>query len=117
MYLSKEEILRAKGRKFAEADIPAMGGRVRLGGPSAAAALKIREMLLREGESNESQVEILRLAVSCLVDGEGKSLFAEEEINSTLHVIPADAVTDLLKTFMPLINDGTKHAEGAEGNA
>lgn len=80
MLLDKASILAADDRPSVELDVPEWGGRVRISAMSALQRDRY-EMLLVDSKSNGTNVSIrAALCASCIVDEQGQSLFAADDV-------------------------------------
>ncbi len=112
-FLTKDQILKARGRRTATVTVPEWGGEVKLVSPSADAALRYRE-LQRSGDGGaetERQLMVLMLSNS-LVNEAGDTLFDKVEVLELLKTISIETLTLLSETSSDLM--GTRKAKAKD---
>lgn len=77
MFLTKEQILAAQDRRYAEVDVPEWGGKIRLQSLDADQTLKHERMLKKSDEKNNPLTSMLAASI---VDQDGKLLFDEKDL-------------------------------------
>lgn len=80
MTLTKEQILSIHDWQYQEVDVPEWGGTVRMRGLTSAERDQFELEVQRIMEKGGSLVLRARIVARCLVDDEGKRLFADAEI-------------------------------------
>src|SRR4051812_63283 len=77
-FLSKEQIHAAKARRYAIVEVPTIG-RMRLASPTAAQSMRLTALNKRREAGEEVTLEMMELALLCVVDSEGHRVFTAED--------------------------------------
>jgi hypothetical protein len=86
--LTKQQILSVQGRRYAEIEVPELGGKIRLASLSAGSSLEYKKLDRRRaaGEDCEREQMVLLLSSSC-VDAAGAKIFDKESAEAFLDVM------------------------------
>lgn len=104
MLLTKDQLLRGTDRRTIEVDVPELGGHLRLRAPSAAAALRARELYSKK---DASESDLMRVMVAALcVDEKNEPLFTEDEAGKLLDAVSPATMGLLSEKFAELSGGG-----------
>jgi hypothetical protein len=105
--LTQEKLLAVQNRKFELVDVPELGGSVRLGSPTAATVIEIRQLERRRAKGEDVEKDLTLLLISStVVDGVGRAVFDKETAAAFLDRISPD-------TMAKLVEESTRMMKGA----
>jgi hypothetical protein len=79
-FLSKDQILAAQDRQYAEVDVPEWGGKVRLSSLTARQSLEL-DAVTKKFQEGKVADPIGPLLVACIVDADGKPIFTKDDLD------------------------------------